>query len=82
MSLGGLSSSTTIATNMKNAPVAPSAASTPQTIDHGDGSSAAAIVPSTAVVANTNQARRGLTGGGIRGRGESAFTPITIDSAR
>jgi hypothetical protein len=51
-------------TNITNAPIAPSAASTPQAIDHGDGATAAAIVPSTAVVAQTNHARRGRTGGG------------------
>jgi hypothetical protein len=49
---------------MTKAPIAPSAASAPQTIDHGDGSTAAAIVPDTAVVAHTNHKRRGRTGGG------------------
>ena len=52
-------------TKATNAPIAPSAASTPQTIDHGDGSRLAAIVPATAVVAHTIHTRRGRTGGGI-----------------
>ena len=49
---------------MANAPTAPIAASTPQTIDQGVGRRLAAIVPSTAVVAHTNHPRRGRTGGG------------------
>jgi hypothetical protein len=59
---------------MTNAPIAPSAASAPQTIDHGDESNAAAMVPATAVVANTNHARLGRTGGGMLRRGGLAST--------
>ena len=61
-------------TNATNAPIAPNAAITPQTIDHGDGSRLAAIVPATAVVAHTSHARRGRTGGGIPLAGGSAPT--------
>src|ERR1035441_5541590 len=62
-------------TNATNAPIAPSTASTPQTIDHGDGSRLAAIVPATAVVAQTSHARRGRTGGGIPLAGGSTAPP-------
>jgi len=63
-------------TNATNAPIAPSAASTPQTIDHGDGSRLAAIVPATAVVAQTSHARRGRTGGGTPLAGGSTPTSV------
>jgi hypothetical protein len=53
-----------IATNITKAPIAPSDAITPQAIDHGDGASAAAIVPPTAIVAHANHARRGRCGAG------------------
>ena len=61
-------------TNATNAPLAPNAAITPQTIDHGDESRLAAIVPATAVLAHTSHARRGRTGGGIPLAGGSTPT--------
>ena len=60
-------------TKATNATIAPSAASTPQTMDHSDGSRLA-IVSATAVVAHAIHARRGRTGGGIPPAGGSTPT--------